>query len=144
MPELEELLRGAVVTILATSDDSGTPHAVRKAHITYEDGKLLVPERLESGKTNSNLVHSLWFGRKAALLLLLGDGTSFAVQATPLRVHITGPLFERFYRQAPVAAVWELAPEGVREETAAVRAKEEAAAHPLLLHLDSIAKGATA
>jgi len=117
---------------IATVNDNNVPHAARR-EIIWEGDTLLLLEELESSRTNSDLVHSLWFRRKASLFT---EGKT--ITAAPRVCHITGPVFERFYRrERPIAAVWELVPE---EETAESRARE-LAEHPLFLHLDQIAKG---
>ena len=142
--EIKTLLRDPrTIKILATVNDEGVPHAVRKETVEVEDGDhLALPERLEFSRTNSNLVHSLWFGRKAALTLLAEDGRAFEILAAPAQCHITGPLFERYYRRmdSAMAALWILRPEETRNETPAVRQAEEETAHPLFLHLDRIVK----
>jgi|AGTN01.1.fsa_nt_gi hypothetical protein len=148
----EEVLRllesGDTVKILATVDGNGVPHAVVKdAVFPDEEGKLISLEVIESSRTNSNLVHSIWFKRKVALTLLGSDGTSYQIKGTPTHCLVTGPIFERHYRavreklgDVDLAAVWVIVPEEIRNETFRVRAEEEAVAHPLFLHLDRIAK----
>ncbi|MDR2053948.1 MAG: hypothetical protein LBP80_11095 [Treponema sp.] len=142
--EIKILLRDpGTIKILATVNDQGVPHAVRKETVEAGDGEsLMLPERFESSRTNSNLVHSLWFGRRAALTLLAEDGRAFEILAAPVQCHITGPLFERYYRRmnSLMAALWILRPEEARNETPRFRQAEEEAAHPLFLHPDRIAK----
>ena len=139
---------GDTVKALATVDGSGVPHAVFKdAVYADEEGNLISLEIIESSRTNSNLVHSIWFKRKVTLSLLGSDGTSYQIKGTPVRCIVTGPVFERHYREirgklgdVDLAAVWVIEPEEIRNETFRVRTEEEAAAHPLFLHLDRIAK----
>jgi hypothetical protein len=140
--------RGDTVKALATVDGDGVPHTVFKdAVYADEDGRLISPELIESSETNSNLVHSLWFKRRVALSLLGSDGTSYQIKGTPTHCIVTGPVFERHYRMireklgdVDLAAVWIIEPEEIRNQTFRVRIEEEAAAHPLFLHLDRIAK----
>ncbi len=145
---LNLLERGDTVKTLATVDGDGVPHAVFKdAVYAGEDGKLVSLEVIESSQTNSNLVHSIWFKRKVTLSLLGRDGTSYQIKGTPTHCLVTGPIFERHYRgireklgDVDLAAVWVIEPEEIRNQTFRVRSEEEAAAHPLFLHLDRIAK----
>lgn len=139
---------GDTVKTLVTVDGDGVPHAVFKdAVYAGEDGKLISLEVIESSQTNSNLVHSIWFKRKVTLSLLGRDGTSYQIKGTPTHCLVTGPIFERHYRDireklgdVDLAAVWVIEPEEIRNQTFRVRTEEEAVAHPLFLHLDRIAK----
>ena len=138
----------ATIKVLATTDPHGEPHAVLKGSLHADsEGNIVNLELLESSKSNSNLVHSLWFNRKVAVTLFASDGTSFEITGTPKRCVISGPLFEKYYRQAQernknndLGAVWLIEPTGIRNETYKVRLAEETVAHPLFLHLDRIAK----
>ena len=56
-------------------------------------------EEGEYSRTNLNLVRSLWFDRKA-VLHLLGTKRRFEVVLRPYKVHISGPVFESYYRNA--------------------------------------------
>lgn len=136
------------VKVLATIDPSGDPHVVFKDFIGVdEEGRLYVLELLESSKTNRNLVHSLWFNRKASVNLRGNHGESYEIKGAIQQCVITGPVFEKYYRlvrqalgDIDLAAVWFLAPAEVRDETFEVRYKQETEAHPLFMHLDRIAK----
>ncbi len=147
--EVQALLKsGDTLKVLATVDGNGVPHATVKGGIfADEEGNIIHLEILESSRTNSNLVHSIWFKRQVALTLLGEDGTSYQIKGVPERCIITGPVFERYYRvvrerlgDVDLAAVWVIEPQEIRNETFKVRVEEEAAAHPLFLHLDRIAK----
>jgi len=119
------------IAYIATVNDSNVPHAAAR-ELVWEDGALLLLEELEGSRTNSDLVHSLWFGRTVSIFT---DGKS--VTASPRVCHIAGPVFERFYRrEKPIAAVWELTP--VCEYTES--REKQLAERPLLRHLDQIAK----
>lgn len=136
------------IKVLATIDAKGVPHVVVKDSIGIsENGELIYLELIESSKTNENLVGSIWFKRKAAVSVTGSDGTSFQIKGTPVKCIISGPVFEHYYKaakeryeQADLAAVWVIAPEEARNETYAFRREEEEAKHPLLIHLDRLAK----
>ncbi len=137
------------VKALATVDRSGEPHVVFKGSFRVDAaGRLLYLELIESSRTNNNLVHSLWFGRKVALNVARpADGRSFQIKGLPIHCIISGPEFEQYYRQvraadpqADLSSVWVIQPEELREETYARRRQVEEAEHPLLLHLDRLAK----
>ncbi len=147
--ETIELITGEkAVKVLATTDKNGEPHVVFKGSINIDsEGNLIFLELLESSRTNSNLVYSIWFKKKVAVSVKSEDGRSVQIKGTPVKCHITGPVFEHYYKfirqsieDADLAAVWIIEPEEVREETYKVRKAEEEKNHPLLLHLDRLAK----
>lgn len=134
--------------VLATTDKEGVPHVVFKGSVNVDkEGNLIYLELLEASKTNSNLVNSIWFKKKVAVTVKSEDGTSVQIKGTPIRCVITGPVFEHYYKlisqrlkDADLAAVWIIEPEEVREETYKIRKAEEESSHPLLIHLDRLAK----
>lgn len=136
------------VRVLATLDEDGSPHAVVKQSLRVgEDGNLFHLELLESSRTNRNLIRSIWFDRKVAVVVTGRDGQSFQIKGKPVKVHIAGGLFRKRYREArerfgdvDPAAVWIIQPEEVTEETFAARSAEEAHRHPYFVHLDRLAK----
>jgi hypothetical protein len=147
--EIIALLRDpATVKVLATTGKDGVPHAVFKGSIHADEaGNLVSLELIESSKSNSNLVHSLWFGRKVSVSIRTQDGTSYEIIGKPERCIISGPVFEKYYRDVraklgdvDLGAVWLISPIEIRNETFKIRNQEEAEAHPLFLHLDRIAK----
>ena len=147
--EIIDLINGEkTVKVLATTDRDGVPHVVFKGSVSADgEGNIIYLELLESSKTNSNLVNSIWFKKKAAVTVKSEDGTSVQIKGTPVRCIITGPVFEHYYKlisrkieDADLAAVWVIEPEEVREETYRVRKTEEENSHPLLIHLDRLAK----
>ncbi|MDF2986840.1 MAG: hypothetical protein K0R50_2350 [Eubacterium sp.] len=147
--EIIDLVTGDnAVKVLATTDKDGVPHVVFKGSINIDsDGNLVYLELLESSRTNSNLVNSIWFKKKVAVSVRSEDGRSVQIKGTPVRCLITGPVFEYYYKlisqrieDADLAAVWVIEPEEVRDETYKVRKAEEEKNHPLLLHLDRLAK----
>jgi predicted pyridoxine 5'-phosphate oxidase superfamily flavin-nucleotide-binding protein len=130
---------------LATVDDQGNPHVVFKGSVTVlDDGSIAYAEVLESSQTNANLIYSLWFDKKVAVIVRGKDGISYQIKGKPVRYDYTSPLFKEFYlkareRKGPdseVAGVWIIAPESVRNETPAVRKAEEEKKHPFFRHLD--------
>jgi hypothetical protein len=136
------------VKILTSVDGRGIPHAtVKNSMVLDGDGNLLYLELIETSVTNSNMVRSIWFGKIVSVLLVSSDGRSVQIKGIPLRCLVTGPLFESHYVKireelgdVELGAVWLIEPEECRDETFASRFAEESAAHPLILHLDRIAK----
>ena len=147
--ELIDLLGDSETTkVLATLDADGFPHAVVKQSLQPgEEGRIIYLELLESSRTNKNLVRSLWFDQKVAIALRGKDGRSWQVKGKPVKTHITGALFQQHYTairerlgDVDLAAVWEIEPEEVIEETLAARKTEEERKHPFFTHLDRLAK----
>jgi hypothetical protein len=137
----------ATRAVLATVDEQGVPHLEEKRTVHLDpEGQIVVAEEGEYSRTNLNLVRSLWFNHKA-VLHLLGTKRRFEVVLRPYKVHISGPVFESYYRKAlkqpdgnGLSGVWILRPEAVTEETTEVRVKRENEGRLPLVHLDRIAK----
>jgi hypothetical protein len=137
----------ATRAVIATVDEQGIPHLEEKQTVHLDaHGHIVVAEEGEYSRTNLNLVRSLWFDRKA-VLHLLGAQRRFEVVLRPYKVHISGPVFESYYRNAiaqpnsaGLSGVWILQPETVTEETGDVRAGRENKGRLPLTHLDRIAK----
>jgi hypothetical protein len=145
--EIKELFNDEqTVKVLATTDKDGTPHAVFKASIDMnEDGNIQYLELIESSQTNMNMVNSIWFKHKVAISIKTQDGRSYQIKGTPIKTHISGAIFEKYYKQArqklndsDLAAVWIIEPEEVINESYEYRKKEEETKHPLLKHLDRL------
>jgi hypothetical protein len=106
-----------------------------------------VLELLETSRTNRNLVRSIWYDRRVAILLKGQDGRSFQIKGLPVRAHVSGPVFQKHYSEVrarlgdvALAAVWVIRPDEVLDETPDVRRKEEQAAHPSFTHLDRLVR----
>ncbi len=147
--EIRDLIADAEATkVLATLDADGVPHAVVKQSLQIgEDGNIIYLELLESSRTNRNLVRSIWFDRKVAVIVTGRGGQSYQIKGKPLKTHITGPLFQKHYTavrerlgEVDLAAVWVIEPDEVIEESFAVRKEEEERNHPFFIHLDRLAK----
>lgn len=131
---------------LASIDKNGVPHIVYKGtlHIN-EDGNLEYYEILESAQSNKNLVHSIWFDKKVAVNILSADRKSFEIVGKPLKSITAGRYFEEKYvsvrekfGDVDLGAIWIIEPETVKEETFAVRKREEEEQYPILKHLDRL------
>lgn len=147
--EIIDLLDNKETTkVLSTLDADGFPHAAVKQSLqSGKNGTILYLEFLESSRTNKNLVRSIWFNKKVAIALRGQQGQSYQIKGTPVKTHITGPLFQEHYAavrekhgDVDLAAVWEIEPEEIIDEAFATRRAEEEAAHPLFLHLDRLAR----
>lgn len=134
--------------VLATVGKEGIPHAVTKGSIRVnQDGNLEYWELLEGSQTNKNLVYSLWFDKKVAVTITAKDKRSFLIVGKPVKTIVAGRKFQEEYEKvqkifadSELAAIWIIEPEQVKEETYAVRRKEETVIHPYYVHLDSLAK----
>lgn len=147
-PEVRDLLADSLtVKILATTDGQGHPHAVVKHSLHLgENGRLHLLELLESSSSNRNLLRALWFGGHVAISLSAPDGRSVQIKGRPVKTHITGPLFLRHYQEVrarhgdiDLAAVWEIEPDAVTDQSFGARKDVEDALHPAFIHLDRLA-----
>jgi predicted pyridoxine 5'-phosphate oxidase superfamily flavin-nucleotide-binding protein len=143
--EVIELLKDrSTLKVLATTDAQGNPHAVTKGSLTVLDGFLVYREALESSQTNANVLGSLWFDKRVAVLIVGNNGHAYQIKGSPHRYVINGPLFKQHYLEArdrhgldsDIAGVWLIIPEEIRNETFSARKVEEDKKHPFLRHLD--------
>ncbi|KAF0219085.1 MAG: hypothetical protein FD174_2171 [Geobacteraceae bacterium] len=133
------------VKILSTTDENGVPHAVAKGSLTTLDGiTIAFNEGLDTNISNKNLVRSIWFDKSVAINVTKG-GVSYQIKGKPYKCLITGPVYKEFLlkareRRGPdadIAAVWIVKPDEVRNETPAIRRKEEEEKRPFFnRHLD--------
>lgn len=133
--------------VLATIDAKGFPHVVVKQSLQLdENGTVLYLELLESSQTNKNLVRSIWYDGKVSIILKGKAGESWQIKGKPVKAHITGALFQKHYLvvrnllgDVDLAAVWEIEPEEVIDQSFKSRRVEEEQKHPLFTHLDRLA-----
>lgn len=144
--ELINLLKNSdSVKILATTDGSGAPHVVAKGSLTTLDGEFIAfSEGLDSSVSNKNLVRSIWYDKPVAISITKG-AVSYQIKGKPYKCLIVGPIFKHFLLKtrekkgpdADIAAVWIITPEEVRNESPAVRRREEEEKRPYFnRHLD--------
>ncbi len=147
--EVAQLLREPeTVKALATVDENGNPQVVIKQTIHLAaDGQIVYLELLESSRTNKNMIRSLWFDRKVAVVIKGKDGNSYQILGRPVRAIITGPVFEKYYTEVrqklgdvDLATVWKIKPESIINESFPVRKTQEEERHPIFTHLDRIAR----
>lgn len=136
------------IKVLATTDENGVPHAVVKQSLHLgEDGNLVYLELLESSQTNKNMVRSIWFKGRVAVILSGKDGLSYQIKGRPVKAVVAGPVFQKYYvdvrnRRGDVdlAAVWIIEPEVVIDQAYPARRRHEESARPYFRHLDRLAK----
>ncbi|ADY55842.1 hypothetical protein Sgly_1542 [Syntrophobotulus glycolicus DSM 8271] len=151
--QLEDSVAGLLndkdtLKVLATTDQNGVPHAVVKQSLRLgEDGNIVYLELLESSQTYKNLIGSIWFNRKVAVILKGKDGRSYQIKGSPVKAIVAGKIFEENYSavrerlgDVDLAAVWIIQPEEVINETFSVRQGYEEANRPFFKHLDRLAK----
>ncbi|MNC40866.1 hypothetical protein D3C75_896070 [compost metagenome] len=145
---IQTLLQDPQATkVLATADKLGSPHIILDSTITSnEQGQIIYLELIETSQTNVNLVNSIWFKRKVAIQLS-GSGEAYLIKGYPVYSIICGPLFEHYYKlcaarnpEFDLSTVWVIEPDEVSEDTYEARKSQERAEHPLVMHLDRLAK----
>lgn len=143
--EIVKLIQdGSVTKVIATLDENGAPYAVASPFLQLgENGLLVHLELLEKSVTNRNLLRSLWFERKISIGLSSNDGRSFVIKGRPVKAHISGPVFRRYYLQvrsviadADLSTVWLIEPDEVIDETYVTRKIQEEEQFPFAVHLD--------
>jgi hypothetical protein len=146
--DVSRLLSDATtIKALSTVSADGVPHIeIPYALYAGDDGTLHYPELLESSETNRNLVRSIWFDAQVAIVLQSEDGQTIHIKGTVLKLHITGPLFQRHYSairdqlgDVDLAGVWVIRPDEIVDQSFAVAQAREAADHPVFVHLDRLA-----
>jgi hypothetical protein len=134
------------IKVLATVDTAGTPHAVVKQSIYLSsDGNIHYLELLESSRTNRNLVEAIWFNRTVSILVKGPGARSIQIKGRPIRVHITGPLFDKHYvsvreqlGDVDLSGVWVIEPDEVTDENFWSRREIEESGRSFFRHLDRL------
>lgn len=129
---------------LATVSKKGEVHVAFKDSLTVDDdGNIVVYELLDSSQTGRNLTYSLWFKKKVAINVVGQDGTSYLIKGIPYRDIVTGPEYEKKYKEFSeknqendLGGIWIIPPTDVKEQTYAVRRKEERKQYPVIGHMD--------
>lgn len=135
------------IKALATTGKQGVPHVVVDHTISVDaNGNILYLELIETSETNTNLVNSLWFKRKISIHIAKDDAR-YEIKGIPVRSVISGPLFEHYYKitrewgeDVDLSTVWIIEPEEISNESYAFRRQKEIENHPLIGHLDRLAK----
>ena len=150
--EIRELLANpTTVKVLATQDKNGVPHAVARQSLQVtDDDFLLYDELYESSRTNKNLVYGLWYDKQVSIAIYGASGRTFQIRGIPVKSHITGPLYQKHYRETrhklgdtELAAVWIIEPLEVIDENHEFQKEQQEREHPFLKHLDRIARTET-
>ena len=137
----------ATIKVLATVDASGAPDAVEAPTLHYGgSGAIHLLEFLETSAVSRNLTHAIWYSGSVSIALCGQDGRRVQIKGRPVKVHITGVLFQRHYIHArerfgdvDLAGVWVIEPDEVIDERFEHVRSQEDAAHPDFIHLDRIA-----
>ncbi|AKG35768.1 pyridoxamine 5'-phosphate oxidase family protein [Paenibacillus durus] len=141
------LQNSGAAKVLATADKQGIPHIVSDPTISVNnEGKIIYLELIETSQSNVNLVNSIWFKRKVAIHLSKGE-ESYQIKGYPAYSVISGPVFEHYYKlslernpEFDLSTVWIIEPDEITDDTYAARKKKEREGHPLITHLDRLAK----
>lgn len=111
-----------------------------------DDHHLEYLEFFEGSRTQKHLFQALWFNLDVTIALRGKSGAIFEIQGRPVKVHVTGELFQLRYvevrasgRSEGLAGVWHIAPTRVSERSPAVLAREYSRQEPFHLHLDAFA-----
>lgn len=136
------------VRVLATAGPDGEPHAVLAPTLELDErGRILYLEPLESSRTQRDLVASIWFERPVVIVVADRDGATWRIRGRVRKAHVAGPVFrERYERRraddagADLAAVWEIEPQGISDESPATLRRRQDAERPFFKHLDAIAR----
>lgn len=126
---------------------SGIPHTAYKGSLHVdENGKIAFFDLLESSRINEALVYAIWFEKYVTVNVLTEDKKSYEIVGKPEKSITQGRYFEEVYkkvkreRDSDLNAIWIIEPLEVREQTYAVRKKQQEKEYPFLKHLDRAVK----
>ncbi|NTV01543.1 MAG: hypothetical protein HGB04_01985 [Chlorobiaceae bacterium] len=133
---------------LATSDGDRIPDVVAGGIFRISDeGNIIYLEHLETSRTNHNLVSAIWFERQVSIAVLGRNGENYQIKGRPVKVHITGDLFRKYYMESrallgdvDLSGVWVIEPTEVIDESLQRRQAREEQQRPFFRHLDRLAK----
>lgn len=144
---IEILKQPETLKSIATVSREGIPHVAYKGTLRAFEDTLIYYDLIQSSQTNKNLVHAIWFEKKVAINLLSKDRRSFLIIGTPEKCVTCGKEFEQVYEQirsgrgdVDLNAIWYIKPESIKEQTFAVRFREEEEKYPVIKHIDRLLK----
>ncbi|HBQ86887.1 MAG TPA: hypothetical protein DD811_10475 [Syntrophomonas sp.] len=148
--EIESLVNDPQsIKILVTVSADGIVHAVPKGTIhTDEAGNIEYAELFESSQSYRNITASLWFNKKAAILIIGENGAAYEVSGSIKTILVAGRKFEEAYKKIEaekgfdIAAVIKIVPESVEDLNPRKKFAEQEETHFFYKHLDRIAKQA--
>jgi len=139
------LKRDGAVAAMTTIDAEGHAATVLNAEVFLTPhGTFLYREYLESSTTNRNLLHALWFEKRAILAVAAGE-KALDVHGVPTIAHVAGPLFQEHYAAAQaadpetdLATVWEIRIDDIVEVSPGFLRRRQDAERPFFRHLDRL------
>lgn len=122
--------------------------AVKQSIRLNAEGNIEYLEYLESSDTNRNLIHSLWFEHNVSILLIGKNKESYELRGIPIEAVIEGEKFQDNYVEVQekkagkldLATVWVINVTEIRNKNLFERAVQERIDHPVISHLDRLAK----
>ena len=145
--ELKKLIeKKNSIKVVSSQDKEGVINSAPKGSLQVSaDDELTYVEVLESSKSYSNAVYSIWFDKKVTVLVIGEDKESFLIHGCIKKILTCGREYEAYYSKYQeakgfdIAAVVKIKVEDVQDLNLAKGIERQKKEHPFFSHYDSLA-----
>lgn len=134
------------IKVVSSQDKEGVINSAPKGSLQVsEDDELTYVEVLESSKSYSNAVYSIWFDKKISVLVVGEDRESYLIHGHVKKILTCGREYEEYYRKYQeakgfdIAGVVKISVEDVQDLNLAKAIERQKKEHPFFSHYDSLA-----
>ena len=151
MSKLNEELKSLIenknsIKVVSTQDKEGVINSAPKGSLQISaDDELTYVEILESSKSYSNIVYSIWFDKKVSVLVVGENKETYLIHGHVKKILTCGREYEEYYRKYQeargfdIAAAVKLTVEDVQDLNLAKGIEKQKKEHPFFSHYDSLA-----
>ena len=151
MSKLNEELKSLIenknsIKVVSTQDKEGVINSAPKGSLQISaDDELTYVEILESSKSYSNVVYSIWFDKKVSVLVVGENKETYLIHGHVKKILTCGREYEEYYRKYQeargfdIAAAVKLTVEDVQDLNLAKGIEKQKKEHPFFSHYDSLA-----
>ena len=145
--ELKSLIENKnSIKVVSSQDRNGEINSAPKGSLQISaDNELTYVEVLESSKSYSNAVYSIWFDKNVSVLVIGEDKESFLIHGRIKKILTCGREYEEYYSKYQeakgfdIAAVVKIKAEDVLDLNLAKGIERQKKEHPFFSHYDSLA-----
>jgi general stress protein 26 len=145
--ELKNLIENKnSIKVVSTQDKEGVINSAPKGSLQISaDDELTYVEVLESSKSYSNVVYSIWFDKKVSVLVVGENKEAYLIHGHVKKILTCGREYEEYYRKYQeargfdIAAAVKLTVEDVKDLNLAKGIEKQKTEHPFFSHYDSLA-----
>ena len=134
------------IKIVSSLDKEGVINSAPKGSLEISaDNELTYVEVLESSKSYSNIVYSIWFDKAVSVLVVGENREAYLIHGHVKKILACGREYEEYYRRYQeargfdIAAAVKLSVDDVQDLNLAKGIERQKKEHPFFSHYDSLA-----